>query len=121
MPSSRPGRKSKGAAALAQFQKLIEQLSRETGVTQDQLRTWFDNRKQKYRRAEDESPEAPGEEAFKGQQSDEAKVKSQFGRFRDRNGSLTRQCEQICSESWLVTAGRALPLHQLAQRLNTAP
>ena len=47
MPSSRPGRKSKGAAALAQFQKLIEQLSRETGVTQDQLRTWFDNRKQK--------------------------------------------------------------------------
>ena len=43
------------------------------------------------------------------------------GRFRDRNGSLTRQCEQICSESWLVTAGRALPLHQLAERLNTAP
>jgi adenosylcobinamide kinase/adenosylcobinamide-phosphate guanylyltransferase len=43
------------------------------------------------------------------------------GRFRDRNGSLTRQCEQHCSESWLVAAGRALPLHQLAQRLNPAP
>ena len=41
------------------------------------------------------------------------------GRFRDRNGSLTRLCEQQCCESWLVTAGRALPLHQLALRLNT--
>ena len=39
------------------------------------------------------------------------------GRFRDRNGSFTRLCEQHCAESWLVTAGRALPLHQLAQRL----
>jgi adenosylcobinamide kinase/adenosylcobinamide-phosphate guanylyltransferase len=39
------------------------------------------------------------------------------GRFRDRNGSLTRQCELLCHESWLVTAGRALPLHQLAQRV----
>ena len=39
------------------------------------------------------------------------------GRFRDRNGSFTRLCEQHCSESWLVTAGRALPLHQLALRL----
>jgi len=40
------------------------------------------------------------------------------GRFRDRNGSFTRLCEQHCAETWLVTAGRALPLHQLAQRLN---
>ena len=39
------------------------------------------------------------------------------GRFRDRNGSFTRLCEQHCSESWLVTTGRALPLHQLALRL----
>ena len=39
------------------------------------------------------------------------------GRFRDRNGSFTRLCEEHCSESWLVTAGRALPLHQLAVRL----
>ena len=38
------------------------------------------------------------------------------GRFRDRNGSFTRLCEQHCAESWLVTAGRALPLHQLALR-----
>ena len=42
------------------------------------------------------------------------------GRFRDRNGSLTRLCEQQCSESWLVCAGRALPLHQLAQRVDAA-
>ena len=39
------------------------------------------------------------------------------GRFRDRNGSFTRLCEEHCKESWLVTAGRALPLHQLAVRL----
>ena len=43
------------------------------------------------------------------------------GRFRDRNGSFTRMCEQHCAESWLVTAGRALPLHQLAHRLTPPP
>lgn len=39
------------------------------------------------------------------------------GVFRDRNGSLTRNCERLCRESWLVAAGRALPLHQLAERV----
>ena len=39
------------------------------------------------------------------------------GVFRDRNGSLTRNCERLCRESWLVAAGRALPLHQFAERV----
>lgn len=39
------------------------------------------------------------------------------GLFRDRNGSLSRCCERLCRESWLVAVGRALPLHLLAERV----
>ena len=42
------------------------------------------------------------------------------GRFRDRNGSFTRMCEQHCAESWLVTAGRALALASTGAPFNTS-
>ena len=35
------------------------------------------------------------------------------GRFRDRQGRLAHQLEQIASASWLVVQGRALDLHAL--------
>ena len=36
------------------------------------------------------------------------------GVFRDRNGALVRRCGERCQQCWLVSAGRALPLHGLA-------
>ena len=39
------------------------------------------------------------------------------GLFRDRQGELVRRCADLCSQRWLVLAGDALPLHQLAKRV----
>jgi adenosylcobinamide kinase/adenosylcobinamide-phosphate guanylyltransferase len=39
------------------------------------------------------------------------------GLFRDRLGQLVRRCADLCPHRWLVLAGDALPLHQLAQRV----
>lgn len=42
------------------------------------------------------------------------------GVFRDRNGTLVRRCGERCKQCWLVSAGRALPLHGLATDVPSA-